>query len=102
MTKTSGRDDALLDHALLDDYSRMSVEEAILMCRDLVEDPDFPTVQKWRDAGGKVVGHFQVYFPEEIVHAAGMLPFKVLGATFAARQPAAQGRPVLRRIRPPE
>ena len=27
-------------------------------------------------AGGKVVGHFQVSFPEEIVHAAGMLPFK--------------------------
>ena len=56
------------------------------MCRDLVEDPDFPTVKKWRDAGGKVVGHFQVYFPEEIVHAAGMLPFKVRGAPVEARQ----------------
>ena len=32
-------------------------------------------------AGGKVVGHFQVYFPEEIVHAAGLLPFKVRGAS---------------------
>ena len=36
--------------------------------------------QRWREAGGKVVGHFQVYFPEEIAHAAGMLPFKVRGA----------------------
>ncbi|MDP7032824.1 MAG: 2-hydroxyacyl-CoA dehydratase, partial [Gemmatimonadota bacterium] len=27
-----------------------------------------------------MVGHFQVVFPEEIVHAAGMLPFKVRGA----------------------
>jgi benzoyl-CoA reductase subunit C len=27
-----------------------------------------------------VVGHFQVYFPEEVVHAAGLLPFKVRGA----------------------
>jgi len=71
---------------LLDDYESMSVEEAILMCKDLVEDPDFPTVQKWRDAGGKVVGHFQVYFPEEIAHAAGMLPFKVRGAPLEARQ----------------
>ncbi|HCG01068.1 MAG TPA: hypothetical protein DEV93_11060, partial [Chloroflexi bacterium] len=71
---------------LLDAYESMSVEEAILMCRDLVEDPDFPTVKKWRDAGGKVVGHFQVYFPEEIVHAAGMLPFKVRGAPVEARQ----------------
>jgi len=49
--------------SVLDDYQSMSVEEAIGMCRDLVEDPDFPTVQRWRDAGGKVVGHFQVYFP---------------------------------------
>jgi benzoyl-CoA reductase subunit C len=49
-------------------------------CRDLVEDTDFPTVRRWREAGGRVVGHFQVYFPEEIAHAAGMLPFKVRGA----------------------
>lgn len=50
-------------------------------CRELVEDADFPTAHRWREAGGKVVGHFQVYFPEEIVHAAGMLPLKVRGAT---------------------
>ncbi len=59
------------------------------MCRELVEDPDFPTVQRWREAGGKVVGHFQVYFPEEIAHAAGMLPFKVRGAPVEARQAGA-------------
>jgi benzoyl-CoA reductase subunit C len=44
------------------------------------EDPDYPTVRRWREAGGKVIGHFQVYFPEEIAHAAGLLPFKVRGA----------------------
>jgi benzoyl-CoA reductase subunit C len=49
-------------------------------CRELVEDTDFPTVRRWREAGGKVIGHFQVYFPEEIAHAAGALPFKVRGA----------------------
>ncbi len=49
-------------------------------CVDLVEDSSFPTVARWREAGGKVVGHFQVYFPEEIAHAAGLLPFKVRGA----------------------
>jgi benzoyl-CoA reductase subunit C len=37
-------------------------------------------VKSWRAAGGKVAGHFQVYFPEEIAHAAGVLPFKVRGA----------------------
>jgi benzoyl-CoA reductase subunit C len=31
-----------------------------------------------------VVGHFQVYFPEEIAHAAGMLPVKVRGAPLDA------------------
>jgi benzoyl-CoA reductase subunit C len=55
------------------------VDEVLALCRELLEDPDYPTVQRWRAAGGRVVGHFQVYFPEEIVHAAGMLPFKVRG-----------------------
>ena len=49
-------------------------------CRDLLEDTRYPTVRRWRDAGGRVVGHFQVYFPEEIAHAAGMLPFRLRGA----------------------
>ena len=57
-----------------------SLDDALVECRDMVESPDFETVQRWRDAGGKVAGHFQVYFPEEIIHAAGMLPFKVRGA----------------------
>jgi benzoyl-CoA reductase subunit C len=48
-------------------------------CRDLLDDPSYPTVRRWREAGGTVAGHFQVYFPEEIAHAAGMLPFKVRG-----------------------
>ena len=50
-------------------------------CRELFDDTDFPTVRRWRESGGKVVGHFQVYFPEEIAHAAGLLPFKVRGAS---------------------
>src|SRR3989304_4651891 len=55
--------------------------DAVLdMCRELVEDPEYPTVRRWREAGGKVLGHFQVYFPEEIAHAAGMLPLKMRGA----------------------
>ncbi len=51
-------------------------------CLALTEDANFPEVRKWLDAnpGGKVLGHFQVYFPEEIAHAAGMLPVKIAGA----------------------
>jgi len=56
------------------------IDELLYQCRELVEDPDFPTVRRWREAGGKVAGHFQVYFPEEIAHAAGLLPLKLRGA----------------------
>ena len=56
------------------------LDEVLYRCRELIEDPDFPTVKRWREAGGRVIGHFQVYFPEEIAHAAGALPFKLRGA----------------------
>ncbi len=62
------------------------LDEVLYQCRELVEDVDFPTVKRWRAAGGKVLGHFQVYFPEEIAHAAGMLPVKVRGAPVDRRQ----------------
>ncbi|MEJ2237969.1 MAG: 2-hydroxyacyl-CoA dehydratase [Gemmatimonadales bacterium] len=68
------------------EWRNQPLEEMLYQCRELVEDTDFPTVQRWRDAGGKVVGHFQVYFPEEIAHAAGMLPFKVRGAPIEPTQ----------------
>jgi benzoyl-CoA reductase subunit C len=58
--------------------------------RDVIEDATFPTVTRWRDAGGKVVGHFQVYFPEEIAHAAGLLPLKIQGAPIEPRQAEAR------------
>lgn len=62
------------------EWEGRSLDEALAACRELFEDTDFPTVRRWRDAGGRVVGHFQVYFPEEIAHAAGALPFRVRGA----------------------
>jgi benzoyl-CoA reductase subunit C len=65
---------------VFEEWRDQPLEEALFECRELVESPDFETVNRWRGAGGKVVGHFQVYFPEEIAHAAGMLPFKVRGA----------------------
>src|SRR5437773_1587653 len=55
------------------------LEEVLYECRELLEDMSFPTVRRWREEGGRVVGHFQVYFPEEIVHAAGMLPLRIRG-----------------------
>ena len=65
---------------LMPHWQDKSVEDVLTLCRDVVEDTSFPTVARWRADGGRVLGHFQVYFPEEIAHAAGMLPFKVRGA----------------------
>lgn len=66
---------------VLDDWKGDDLDDILMMCRDLVEDPELSTVRRWRDAGGKVLGHFQVYFPEELAHAAGMLPLKMSGAS---------------------
>ncbi|MEZ4585444.1 MAG: 2-hydroxyacyl-CoA dehydratase [Gemmatimonadales bacterium] len=69
-----------LTEPVFPEWRGQSLDAALLECRELVESPDFVTVARWRERGGKVAGHFQVYFPEEIAHAAGMLPFKVRGA----------------------
>jgi benzoyl-CoA reductase subunit C len=61
-------------------WREKDLDELLWECRELLEDMEFPTVARWRAEGGRVVGHFQVYFPEEIVHAAGLLPFRVRGA----------------------
>jgi benzoyl-CoA reductase subunit C len=68
------------------DWRGQPLEPLLRSCRALLEDTDFPTVARWRAAGGGVVGHFQVYFPEEIVHAAGLLPFRVRGAPIESVQ----------------
>ncbi len=67
-------------------WQDQSLDEVLYQCRELLEDTNFPSVKRWREAGGKVLGHFQVYFPEEIAHAAGLLPVKVRGAALEATQ----------------
>ncbi|MFQ5679472.1 MAG: 2-hydroxyacyl-CoA dehydratase [Gemmatimonadota bacterium] len=71
---------------LLDLPLNVGLGEALERCRVLVEKGEFPTVGRWREAGGKVLGHFQVYFPEELAHAAGMLPVKLRGAPVERRE----------------
>jgi len=68
------------DVRVFPEWRGRDLDGILLACVELLEDTEFPTVKRWREAGGKVVGHFQVYFPEEIAHAAGMLPFKMRGA----------------------
>lgn len=70
---------------VFDAWQGQPLDEILYQCRELLEDMSFPTVSRWRDAGGKVIGHFQVYFPEEIAHAAGALPLKLRGAPVEPR-----------------
>jgi benzoyl-CoA reductase subunit C len=66
---------------VFNEWRDKSLDDALRECRDLAEDIEYTTLKRWRENGGKVLGHFQVYFPEELAHAAGMLPWKVRGAT---------------------
>ncbi len=75
---------------VLNGLADQPLDEMLYQCRELLEDGDYPTVKRWRAAGGKVLGHFQVYFPEEIAHAAGLLPLKMRGAPIEARQAEAR------------
>jgi benzoyl-CoA reductase subunit C len=81
-----GRMSTVAPARLLDIDVARPLDEVFAACRDVVEDTDFPTVRAWRERGGTVLGHFQVYFPEELAHAAGMLPVKVHGAAVDRRE----------------
>jgi benzoyl-CoA reductase/2-hydroxyglutaryl-CoA dehydratase subunit BcrC/BadD/HgdB len=41
--------------------------------------PESVAVKEFKATGRKVIGWFNPYVPEEIIHAAGMLPFEVTG-----------------------
>lgn len=75
---------------MLDPWVHEPLNVVLDRLRDVLEDPEYPTVKRWRASGGKVVGHFQVYVPEEIVHAAGLLPLRIRGAQIEARQAEAR------------
>ncbi|MCP4754862.1 MAG: 2-hydroxyacyl-CoA dehydratase [Proteobacteria bacterium] len=38
-----------------------------------------PYIEEWKNQGKKVLGYNCSYFPEEIAHAAGILPFRIRG-----------------------
>ncbi len=52
------------------------------MTRELLEQyNEIPnaSIRAWKDQGKKVIGFMCSYLPEEIIHAAGMLPFRIRG-----------------------
>jgi benzoyl-CoA reductase subunit C len=75
-----------MNERVFHEWQNKSLGDLLYECREMLEDTTFPTVRRWRESGGKVIGHFQVYFPEEIVHAAGLLPVRIRGAQVEAVQ----------------
>lgn len=59
----------------------MGTKEIIERCEQLHEDTNFTAAREWKAAqpGRKVIGYLPVYVPEEIIHAAGMLPLGISG-----------------------
>lgn len=56
-----------------------SVDQMVRLAREILADPTFPTVRAWRKAGGKAVGCFPVYTPQELVHSLALLPVAMQG-----------------------
>jgi benzoyl-CoA reductase subunit C len=55
-------------------------EELVEECRALLVDLNLPTVRAWKEqTGGKAVGCFPVYTPQELIAAAGALPVSLFG-----------------------
>lgn len=72
-------------------WKPLNLEGLLSEAAELAEDATYPTVLAWKaqasaETPRPVVGHFQVYFPEELAHAAGALPVKVRGAQVEPRQ----------------
>lgn len=56
------------------------IEDIISSLADITEDP-YKRARDWKEAtGGKVIGCFPMYVPEEIISAADMLPVTLLGS----------------------
>jgi benzoyl-CoA reductase subunit C len=59
----------------------MSTADIIKRCEALYEDLHFSAAREWKaaDPSRKVIGYMPVYVPEELIHAAGMLPLGIMG-----------------------
>lgn len=57
------------------------LNELINECKTLAFDLNFNYAKKWKEAeeGRVVVGYMPIYFPREVIHAAGGLPVAIFG-----------------------
>ena len=61
----------------------IDLDSIIGRCREIGEDITFAAARGWKGErpGRKVAGYFPVYTPEELIHAAGMLPVAIFGGS---------------------
>ncbi len=52
------------------------MNETLLEAASLLENS---SVRRWKNSGGRVIGYTCSYLPEEILHAAGILPYRMRG-----------------------
>ncbi|EQD48136.1 C-subunit of benzoyl-CoA reductase, partial [mine drainage metagenome] len=57
----------------------LSVDRMVSLAQEVLSDPTFPTARAWRKAGGRAVGCFPVYTPQELIHCFGLLPVAMQG-----------------------
>src|SRR3970040_1066063 len=58
-----------------------SIDTLVQHAEELYHDIELRSVRAWREAHGnaKAVAHLPIYFPEELIDAAGMLPVGLCG-----------------------
>ena len=44
--------------------------------------PKSKYIEAWKEKGGRVIGWINTYVPEEIIHAAGILPLRIAGSEY--------------------
>jgi benzoyl-CoA reductase/2-hydroxyglutaryl-CoA dehydratase subunit BcrC/BadD/HgdB len=57
----------------------MGKEEVLGTFRDVVAGPRNPCLDRWREQGGRVMGYYCSYIPEEVFTAAGFMPYRMRG-----------------------
>ncbi len=58
----------------------MNEQEIMNTFREAISSPRNEYLDRWLNSGKKVVGYYCSYIPEELITAAGMLPYRVRGA----------------------
>jgi len=58
----------------------MKKDEILSAFQEVIEGPRNVYLDEWVKAGGKVMGYYCSYIPEEIFTAAGFLPYRIRGA----------------------